>query len=170
MMKAFLLTCWPLLAHGFFTASPTFITHRNNPLLLSNEENEVPRSSRIEGMQRQPTPEELAIMDEMITKLAQAKPYELPNAVRRAFRVINSPQFFIRIAELSDVAKDPTEQERLSALASNLVRTLEVVVETTEEHLAERAIEVAIVVKVAAEPDSGQFLVPLLPERIQATV
>lgn len=58
------------------------------------------------------------------------------------------------------------EKEKLSSLASNLVATLEAVVETTEEQLDERAKEVETVVKAAAEPDSGEFMVPLLPERV----
>merc|ERR1712157_231325 len=119
------------------------------------------RQSRLEGNSKQPTREELSIMDEMITKLADAKPYELPNAVRRAFRVVSSPRFFMRIAELSDKATDPSEKEKLTALASNLVATLEVVVETTEETLDERAKEVEKILKAAAEPETGDFLVPL---------
>lgn len=108
-------------------------------------------------------------MDEMIDKLAAAKPYELPNAVQRAFRVISSPQFFLRIAARQDMASgDGTERERLSALASNLVSTLEAVVSTTEDRLDERARQVEAVVKAAAEPGSGEFLVPLLPERVRA--
>ena len=106
-------------------------------------------------------------MDEMINKLADAKPYDLPNAVRRAFRVVSSPQFFLRIAERTDAAKDDTEKEKLAALASNLVSTLEAVVETMEEKLDERAIEVEKVLAAAAEPRTGEFLVPLLPEQIQ---
>jgi hypothetical protein len=47
-----------------------------------------------------------------------------------------------------------------------LVATLEVVVETTEEKLDERAKEVEMVVKAAAEPDSGEFLVPLSKARL----
>jgi len=107
-------------------------------------------------------------MDEMVTKLANAKPYELPNAVRRAFRVVSSPRFFMRIAELRDKTTDPEENEKLTALASNLVATLEVVVETTEETLDERAKEVETIVKAAAEPETGDFLVPLLPEQVKA--
>jgi predicted transcriptional regulator len=123
-------------------------------------------SSRIEGNQRDPTEEELAIMDEMITKLADAKPYDLPNAVRRAFRVCSSPQFFMRIAARADEATND-EKEKLSALASNLVATLDAVVSTTEDQLDERAKEVQNVVTAAAEPD-GEFLVPLSAERIQS--
>ena len=109
------------------------------------------QSSRIEGNQRDPTKEELQLMDEMITKLADAKPYELPNAVRSAFRVVSSPQFFLRIAERMDKVMDPIENEKLAALASNLVATLEVVVETTEEQLEARSKEVEKILKAAAE-------------------
>jgi hypothetical protein len=107
-------------------------------------------------------------MDEMIDKLADAKPYELPNAVQRAFRVISSPQFFLRIAARQDAASSETERAKLSALASNLVSTLEAVVSTTEDRLDERAKQVEAVVKAAAEPATGEFLVPLVPERVQA--
>ena len=107
-------------------------------------------------------------MDEMIVKLADAKPYELPNAVRRAFRVVSSPRFFMRIAELTDKATDSEEKEKFAALASNLVATLEVVVETTEETLDERAKEVEAILKAAAEPETGDFLVPLLPQQVQS--
>ena len=143
-------------------------------LCLSDESNSnggasnLRNRSGLEGNQREPTAKELSIMDEMITKLAEAKPYELPNAVRRAFRVCSSPRFFMRIAERSDAATDDLEVEKLSALASNLVATLEAVVETTEETLDERAKDVERVVKAAAEPDSGEFLVPLSPQRVDA--
>lgn len=98
----------------------------------------------------------------------QAKPYDLPNAVRRAFRVVSSPRFFMRIAERVDAATDETEKEKLSALASNLVSTIDALVSTTEDRLDETAKDVESVVKAAAEPDSGEFLVPLTPERVVA--
>lgn len=145
------------------TVSLNLSSNRN-----SDNEPSIPKRSRLQGNQVNPTARDLEVMDEMIMKLANAKPYELPNAVRRAFRVISSPKFFMRIAELTDATKDETEKEKLGALASNLVATLEVVVETTEEQLDERAKEVEDVVKAAAEPESGEFLVPLLPAQVQA--
>jgi hypothetical protein len=72
------------------------------------------RRSRFEGMQREPTPADIAIIDDMITKMGNAKPYELPNAVSRAMRVVSSPQFFLRIAERADAASDREEREKLS--------------------------------------------------------
>ena len=138
------------------------------PLLPRPTTRVASSASRFEGNQRLPTAEELALMDEMIDKLADAKPYELPGAVKRAFRIIRSPRFFLRIAERTDKAKSDEDRTKLEALAANLVSTLEVVVETTIEKLDERAGDVESVVKAAAEPDSGEFLVPLTPARIAA--
>lgn len=125
-------------------------------------------SSRLEGNQRSPSAQELALMDEMIDKLLDAKPYELPSAVKRAFQVIRSPKFFLRIAQRSDEANDESVRQRFEILAANLLTTVEAVVETTSEQLADRAQAVENVVKAAAEPDSGEFLVPLTPERVLA--
>lgn len=119
-------------------------------------------------MQREPSAADLAVIDDMITKFADAKPYELPNAVSRAIRVVSSPRFFLRIAERADEAKDEMEKEKLSALAENLTNTIQAVVSMTEENLDERAKDVEKVVKAASEPESGEFLVPLSKERLDA--
>lgn len=119
-------------------------------------------------MQREPSAADLAVIDDMITKLSNAKAYELPNAVSRAVRVVSSPQFFLRIAERADKASDPMEKEKLGALAENLVNTIQAVVSMTEENLDERAKDVQTVVEAASEPESGEFLVPLSQDRVDA--
>jgi alpha-L-fucosidase len=119
-------------------------------------------------MQREPTPADIAVIDDMITKMSNAKPYELPNAVSRAMRVVSSPQFFLRIAERADGTSDPEEKEKLGAFADNLVNTIRAVVSVTEDSLNERAADVERVVKAASEPESGEFLVPLSVDRIDA--
>jgi hypothetical protein len=134
----------------------------------SEQDDQRRTSSRIVGNQRAPSAQEIAVIDEMITKLSNAKAYELPNAVSQAIRVISSPQFFMRIAERADRSTDTTEKERLSTLAANLVSTLEAVVSTTEDRLDERAKSLEQIVKAAAEPLTGEFLVPLSQERIGA--
>lgn len=155
---------------AFSVVPPQPFTSKQAPLvslrLSDDAEGSIPERSRIEGNQVDPTADDLEVMDQMITKLSNAKLYELPNAVRRAFRVVSSPRFFMRIAERTDMASDELDKAKLSALASNLVATLEAVVETTEEQLDERAKEVEAVLKAAAEPDSGEFLVPLLPSQV----
>lgn len=134
----------------------------------SGKEENIPKKSRFGGNQRAPTVQEISVMDDMITKLMDAKPYELPNAVSKAIRVISSPRFFIRIAERSDMTNDPIEKEKLSTLANNIVTTMDAVVSTAQEKLDDRAKNVEEVVKAAAEPDSGEFLVPLSADRIAA--
>ena len=182
--------CSPYLSHAFSTQQQqqsqkhlAFVIHKNAVVRSSNtavrmsamedddfddEDVELLKESQLQGNRREPTVQEISIMDDMITKLAAAKPYELPNAVSKAIRVVSSPRFFLRIAERADMATDEVEKERLSAFASNLVSTLEAVVSTTEDRMDERAAEVESVVKAAAEPDSGEFLVPLTVERIEA--
>jgi len=136
--------------------------------LENGDESNAQNQSFLEGNRREPTPQEISIMDDMITKLAEAKPYELPNAVSKAIRVISSPRFFMRIAERADITSDPVEKEKLSSLASNLATTLEAVVSSTEDKLDDRAKSVETIVKAAAEPGSGEFLVPLSMDRINA--
>jgi len=122
----------------------------------------------LEGNMREPTPQEISIMDEIITKLSNAKPYELPNVFSKAIRIISSPRFFLRIAERAEIESNPLEKEKLSTLAQNLAFTIEAVVSTTEDKLDDRARVLESVVKAAAEPDSGEFLVPLPPERVES--
>jgi hypothetical protein len=152
-------------SNAFIQSQPTFL--RSLELCASSDGSNLPKQSRFEGNQREPTAQELEIMDEMITKLSNAKPYDLPNAVRRAFRVVSSPRFFMRIVERTDLTNDEMEKEKLGALASNLVATLEAVVETTEETLDERAKAIQKILKAAAEPETGEFLVPLLPSQME---
>jgi hypothetical protein len=178
MRTAFLLLSALTAVNAFVITPPSHGRHcqvsqeqQQSRLFLSSDgESDASkrRNSRLEGNNRPASAQELKIMDEMIDKLAEAKPYDLPNAVQRAFRVISSPQFFMRIASRADETTDKVQQEKLGALAANLVSTLEAVVSTTEDRMDERAKDVENVVKAAAEPDSGEFMVPLLPERVAA--
>jgi hypothetical protein len=154
---------------GFAPVSPRLstIAAPSSPTALSLSSQDGPSRSYFQGMQREPTKQELSIMDDMIDKLSQAQPYELPNAVSRAIRVVSSPQFFLRIAERADMASSDAEREKLSNFADTLVTTIQAVVEMTEDNLDERAKDVEKVVKAASEPDSGEFLVPLSKERVE---
>eukprot|EP00622_Pseudochattonella_farcimen_P000343 FR734809.1.p1 GENE.FR734809.1~~FR734809.1.p1 ORF type:complete len:226 (+),score=34.61 FR734809.1:2-679(+) len=76
--------------------------------------------------------------------------------------------FFVRIAELSDQAKSEEEKKSLSALAENLVNTLEVIVQRTEERVDSASELLQGILKTAAEED-GEFMVPLSAAKAQAT-
>lgn len=150
------------------TRSTSYIVSTPTTALAMEFEASSSGKSRLSGNQREPTIQEISIMDDMITKLMVAKPYELPTAVSKAIRVVSSPRFFMRIAERADTATDPLQKEQLAALAANLVTTIEAVVSHAEDKIDDRAKYVEAVVKAAAEPDSGEFLVPLSAERVDA--
>jgi len=124
--------------------------------------------SYLEGNRREPTAREISIMDDMITKLANAEVYELPNAVSKSIRVVSSPKFFMRIAERVDMTTDALEKVKLSSLSENIAATLSAVVTTAEDRMDERAKTLEDVVKAASELDTGEFLVPLSSERVDA--
>jgi hypothetical protein len=145
----------------------SFQSRSSSALNMEIEDNGMGQS-RLGGNQREPTIQDISIMDDMITKMMVAKPYELPTAVSKAIRVVSSPRFFMRIAERSDVATNEVEKEQLAALAANLATTIEAVVSTTEDKLDNRAKDIEKVVQAAAEPETGEFLVPLSAERVDA--
>jgi len=66
------------------------------------------------------------------------------------------------------VEQNPEEREKLSALAENLIATINAVVSTTEDKLDDRAKSVEDVMLAAAEPGTGEFMVPLSRERVDA--
>ena len=147
---------WTLATLSMSSSSPS-----DSPSSFSN--------SRLFGNQRDPTVDEIQVMDEMISKLADAKPYDLPLVVQRAYRVISSPRFFVRIAELADRCPEGSDEKlKLVALADNLVSTLDAVVSTAQDKMQEYTQDVERVIKAAAEPESGEFLVPLSNERLKA--
>lgn len=74
---------------AFVTRSALAASASNNDNGGGEEQRKPPLRSRLEGNSRAPTEQELVIMDEMITKLADAKPYELPNAVRNGKPIIS---------------------------------------------------------------------------------
>lgn len=51
----------------------------------------------------EPTPNDIAIYDEMIDKLSMATIQELPTAVSAALKVVGSPSFFMRIGEIEEM-------------------------------------------------------------------
>jgi hypothetical protein len=68
---------------------------------------------------------------------------------------------------MNDEATDEEMKSKLSALADNLVATLEVVVKRTEEKMDSSSKLIQDIVSEAAEPN-GEFIVPLSAARVAA--
>jgi len=90
--------------------------------------------------------------------------YEMPNIVAANIKAVSQPSFFIKIAERADEA-DEEGKEKLSALADNVVATLEAVMARTEEKMDDASELVQTLLSSAAE-ENGEFDVPLKPERV----
>jgi hypothetical protein len=99
--------------------------------------------------------------------MLETAPYELPSVVSRSLKLVSSPSFFVRIAELNDVARSTEDKEKLAALADTVMTTLDVIVRRTEEQVDTSAETLQSILAVAAE-DDGEFLVPLSAEKALA--
>jgi len=181
-----MVICKKPYPHGTYVSTMSCFTYLSTALLLSLSNSftlhtpiahfryhgtslfsEPSNGSRLQGNQRLPSPSEIETIDEMIDRLANAPAYELPSAVTRSMRVVGSPRFFLRIAELADEAKDVATKNKLSALAENIARTVEVVVSTTENKLDKSSEDVEAVIKAAADEESGEFFIPLSFEQVE---
>lgn len=75
-------------------------------------------------------------------------------------------QFWMRIAARNDAA-DEDEKQRLAALATTVMRLVEVAVTRTEDQLASSGKVVQEVMRAAAD-DNGTWLVPLPDDKIES--
>ena len=98
--------------------------------------------------------------DTLIEEMLETAPYELPSVVSRSLKMVSSPSFFVRIAELNDKARSSEDKKRLAALADTVMTTLDVIVRRTEEQVDTSAETLQSILSAAAEED-GEFLVPL---------
>jgi hypothetical protein len=105
-------------------------------------------------------------MDEMIDKLAD-KPYDLPNAVQRAFRVIESPIFIMRIAARADENKLTKRNRETTALCGQSVSVGSSRIDNGRYRTSERRMW-RMLLKRRPNRIPGEFMVPLLPERVAA--
>ncbi|CAM9261394.1 unnamed protein product [Phaeothamnion confervicola] len=104
----------------------------------------------------------------MITALSQASDAELPALIAQRVKQVAQPAFFLRMAELSDRITDAREKRKLETLAANVTKVLEKLLEVAEKKIDDSASLLNIVVSSCAEPTTGEFLVPLSPERLAA--
>mmetsp|Transcript_38734 Transcript_38734/g.75746 ORF Transcript_38734/g.75746 Transcript_38734/m.75746 type:complete len:325 (+) Transcript_38734:1-975(+) len=103
--------------------------------------------------------------DELITKLLETPPYQMPNVVAANIKAVSQPSFFMSIADRADKASSDEDKEALSVMADNVVATLEAVLARTEEKMDDASELVQMLLASAAE-ENGEFDVPLKPERV----
>jgi hypothetical protein len=103
---------------------------------------------------------EVANMDSLIDLMAVAEEEALVKLV--AENVLSFDQkMWIRIASRSDAAESQEEKDSLMELAGKCMKLVEAMVEQTENTIAESSKQLEIIVATAANPDTGEFDVPL---------
>lgn len=108
-----------------------------------------------------------AEVDDVIDKLMELPGYEVPGAVAKFLPAVSNKDFFLRIAQKVDEANDEEQKMRYANLADAVVKTLNVLVESTEDKMDVAAKTLQQVLSAAAE-DDGEFLVPLSAEKRDA--
>ena len=103
---------------------------------------------------------EVANMDSLIDLLAAADEEALVKLV--AENVLSFDQkMWIRIASRSDAAESQEAKDALMDMAGKCMKLVEAMVEQTESTIAESSKLLETIVATAADPDTGEFNVPL---------
>ena len=92
-----------------------------------------------------------AEVDDVIDKLMELPGYEVPGAVAKFLPAVSNKDFFLRIAQKVDEAKDEEQKMRYANLADAVVKTLNVLVESTEDKMDVAAKTLQQVLSAAAE-------------------
>jgi len=108
---------------------------------------------------------EVANMDSLIDLMVAADEDALVKLV--AENVLSFDQkMWIRIAARSDAADSQESKDKLMALAGRCMKLIETMVETTESTIQESSVALETIVATAADPETGEFDVPLKAESI----
>ena len=138
------------------------------PLPVTHSRRTALRSERGGSGYSSPDYPDTSQYDGLIEEFLKLKAYELPGKVKseEMLRTIAQPSFFVRIAELCDMALSDVRKERLRALADNLTTTLNAVVSHTVDKMETASEILSEIVATAAEAD-GEFLMPLSEEKLK---
>jgi hypothetical protein len=109
--------------------------------------------------------EDVANMDALIDNLIAADEEGLVKLV--AENVLSFDQsLWIRIASRSDAAEKQEEKDAFMELAGKCMKLIEAMVEKTESGIQESSKALESIVAVAADPETGEFAVPLSSESV----
>ena len=107
----------------------------------------------------------MANMDALIDLLVAADEEALVKLV--AENVLSFDQkMWIRLASRSDAAETQEEKDAFMTLASKCMKLIETMVEQTESTIQESSKLLENIVATAADPDTGEFQVPLTSESV----
>ena len=108
---------------------------------------------------------DVANMDALIDNLIAADEETLVKLVAENVLSFNQ-SLWIRIASRSDSAEDQASKDAFMELAGKCMKLIEAMVEKTESGIQQSSKALESIVAVAADPDTGEFAVPLSSESV----
>ncbi|KAG5191715.1 hypothetical protein JKP88DRAFT_266442 [Tribonema minus] len=134
-----------------------FVTS-GNPLLPRQLNHSAVRAPQLRMAASDP-----ATLDAVIDSLMTTS--QLPEIVAKNVKSVAQPSFFLRIAERADKAKNLAERQKYEGMATKVTEVLEKLVDLVEQKMDDSNSLAQIIVSSCAEPESGEFLLPLSAER-----
>eukprot|EP00959_Pyramimonas_sp_CCMP1952_P288082 6024408-Pyramimonas_sp.AAC.1 len=110
---------------------------------------------------------EMAAMDSLIDSMLTATDEQMPVIIGQSVMSLNQ-KFFLRIATRSDSTSDPEAKQKLSELAVRVMRLLDGMVRQTKTSMNTSGELLQKIVTAAADPVTGEFMVPLTSDNISA--
>lgn len=110
---------------------------------------------------------DMADLDNLIDTMLTATEDQMPMIIGQSVMSLNQ-KFFLRIATRSDSTSDPEAKQQLSDLAVTVMRLLDEMVKQTKTTMNTSGEVLQEIVTAAADPVSGEFMVPLTQENIKA--
>ncbi|KAL4431208.1 hypothetical protein ABPG75_006464 [Micractinium tetrahymenae] len=117
------------------------------------------------------TPESLTAVQELDALidalLAKKGAQELAQAVAENIMSFNQ-RFWLRLATRSDAAQEEEEKQQLAALAKVVMQLVDSMVKRTNEQLTESTSLLQDILRAAADPQTGEWQLPLAPSQVEA--
>ena len=111
---------------------------------------------------------EVQQLDALIdTLMEQKNPQQLAQTVAENLMSFDQ-RFWLRLATRSDAAADEETKAQLAALARVVMQLVDTVVQRTNEQLTESTSLLQDILKAAADPQTGEWELPLAPDKLEA--
>ncbi|KAI7839062.1 hypothetical protein COHA_007204 [Chlorella ohadii] len=107
-------------------------------------------------------------LDQLIDVLLEKKnPQDLAQAVAENIMSFDQ-RFWLRLATRSDAATDDEQRKQLSDLAKVVMQLVDGIVRRSSEQLSESTGLLQDILKAAADPQTGEWELPLQPDKLEA--
>ncbi|EFN59214.1 hypothetical protein CHLNCDRAFT_138166 [Chlorella variabilis] len=101
------------------------------------------------------------------TLMSKKNPQDLAQTVAENIMSFDQ-RFWLRLATRSDAASDEEQKQQLAALAKVVMQLVDSVVRRTNEQLTESTSLLQDILKAAADPQTGEWQLPLGPDKLEA--